>query len=290
MNNLSFHRPFSQRRSGIMLAYPFEEKRLAKWAPPYLVQPKLDGERCRVVLRNGSVTLFSSEENQILSVPHITRTLEASLNGLPDMELDGELYSHGLNLQEIHSIVSRKVDLHPNFEAMNYHIFDLVQDGPTVQRITKLYALPPIEFVYKVPFQICHSFDQVMSQLEWSMSEGFEGIIVRHIEAPYIRRRSIYMMKFKPRREDVYEIIGSIEEVSQDGVPKNSLGALICRSPESPDELFNVGTGFTRDDRLRLWESREFLPGNFVRVKYQHLTSLRGVPRSAVYAELVTND
>jgi ATP-dependent DNA ligase len=290
VNNLSFHRPFSQRRSGIMLAYPFEEKRLAKWAPPYLVQPKLDGERCRAVLRNGSVTLFSSEENEILSVPHITRTLETSLNGLPDMELDGELYSHGLNLQEIHSIVSRKVDLHPNFESMNYHIFDLVQDGPTVQRITKLYALPPIEFVYKVPFQICHNFDQVMAQLEWSMSEGFEGIIVRHIEAPYIRRRSIYMMKFKPRREDVYEIIGSVEEISQDGVPKNSLGALICRSPESPTELFNVGTGFTRDDRLRLWESRESLPGNFVRVKYQHLTSLRGVPRSAVYAELVTND
>ena len=37
------------KRTGIMLCYPFEEKRLNKWNPPYIIQPKLDGERCRAV-------------------------------------------------------------------------------------------------------------------------------------------------------------------------------------------------------------------------------------------------
>ena len=32
-----------------MKAYPFEEKRLAKWRPPFIVQPKYDGVRCRAV-------------------------------------------------------------------------------------------------------------------------------------------------------------------------------------------------------------------------------------------------
>jgi len=35
-----------RKRAGVQLCYPFEEKRLAKWEPPYIVQPKLDGERC----------------------------------------------------------------------------------------------------------------------------------------------------------------------------------------------------------------------------------------------------
>ena len=37
------------KRSGIQLAYPLEESRLAKWAPPYITQPKLDGVRCRML-------------------------------------------------------------------------------------------------------------------------------------------------------------------------------------------------------------------------------------------------
>ena len=52
-----------QRWTGIMKAYPFSEDRLAKWEPPYVVQPKYDGVRCRAVpLDNGSYLLLSSEE------------------------------------------------------------------------------------------------------------------------------------------------------------------------------------------------------------------------------------
>lgn len=36
-------------RTGIMLASPLDEGKLAKWPRPYIVQPKLDGERCRAV-------------------------------------------------------------------------------------------------------------------------------------------------------------------------------------------------------------------------------------------------
>ena len=65
------------KRKGIMLCYPFEEKRLNKWAPPYLVQPKLDGERMRAILdTEGKCTLLSSEENEIISSP---KHAEASL-------------------------------------------------------------------------------------------------------------------------------------------------------------------------------------------------------------------
>lgn len=285
-----FHR--TGRRSGIMLAYPFEEKRLARWEPPFLVQPKLDGERCRAVLTaSGTVSLFSSESNLILSVPHIEKALQDLIPSLGlravELELDGELYAHGLPLETIHSIVSRRSNLHPQFDEISFHIFDLVNDNPTILRQSELLDLPiGARPLLRVPFTICHSFDDCMRQLDWATNNGFEGIIVRHIKAPYIRRRSTLMMKFKPRREDIYEILDSNEEVSISGQPKNRLGALILRAQDG-EETFHVGSGFDDETRAKLWLQRDSLPGRKVRVKYQHLTSARGVPRSGIFVELL---
>ena len=101
-----------QRWKGIMKAVPFEEKRLAKWNPPYIVQPKYDGVRCRAVpLETGpkgdEYMLLSSEENVIFSVPHLNEVL----SGLHlKAELDGELYCHGMNFEEIISIEINGID------------------------------------------------------------------------------------------------------------------------------------------------------------------------------------
>ena len=64
-----------QRWKNIMKCYPFEEKRLAKWKPPYIVQPKFDGVRCRAIPTDTGYLLVSSEENVIFSVPHINEEL-----------------------------------------------------------------------------------------------------------------------------------------------------------------------------------------------------------------------
>ena len=80
-------------RSGIMLCYPFEEKRLAKWSPPYVVQPKLDGERCRYKQYEGGSFLLSSQENVIFGAPHIKHYLDSVCP--TGLHLDGELYCHG---------------------------------------------------------------------------------------------------------------------------------------------------------------------------------------------------
>ena len=71
-----------QRWKGIMKCVPFEEKRLAKWKPPYIVQPKFDGNRCvNEPLENTSL-LLSSEENLFFSVPHINEAVKQQ--GPPD--------------------------------------------------------------------------------------------------------------------------------------------------------------------------------------------------------------
>ena len=275
------------RRSGIQLAYPFEEKRLAKWEPPYIVQPKLDGERCRAVPIWGGADnvyiLLSSEENVINSVPHIN----VALGKMPYLgELDGELYIHNTPFEQIHSIVGRTKNIHEEHLNMDYYVFDIVdEEAGQLTRTQRLFNKRewfkgPIKFVNT---KICDSFDEVMRYYDWCLEEGYEGIIVRHIHASYLRKRSIYMMKFKPKKSDIYRIIGAVEEVDKNGVPKGRLGALVC---ESDDVQFNVGTGFTAEQRQTLWANRDILPGHGCKINYQHLTSGRKVPRFPVYVEL----
>ncbi len=280
-----------QRWKGIMKCYPLEEKRLAKWEPPYIVQPKYDGFRCRAIpvqtQIKGSYILLSSEENIFYSIPHLNAVFDR-LN--LTAELDGELYNHQMYLEGgfdlISSVVSRTVNLHHRYQEMQFHLFDVVNDQPQMRRTVIADALKDITPLIQVaPFWLCESLDDVMRAYDKVIELGYEGIIVRHFQAPYQRKRSTLMMKFKPKKEDTYEIIGYEEEISIEGTPKATLGSLQCKSGDG--NTFSVGTGFSEDLRHRLWQDRENLSGKIAKVKYQHLTSGRKVPRFPVFVEVI---
>ena len=267
-----------------MKAYPFEEKRLAKWEPPYIVQPKYDGVRCRAVPVESGYLLLSSEENVIFSVPHIN--LELKSTGLRQ-ELDGELYCHELSFNEILSITSRTVNIHSEHKLISFHCFDLINDRPQHTRLVDLIKLKNLKLKHfeVSPFWICDTFDEVMKVYDKLINLDYEGMIVRHKDNPYERKRSTLVMKFKPKKEDTYEILGALEEIDKDGNPKNSLGAVICRGSDGTS--FKVGSGFTREDRRSLWERNEILIGKTLRVQYQHLTSGKKVPRFPIFMEVI---
>ena len=276
------------RRSGIQLAYPFEEKRLAKWKPPWFVQPKLDGERCRALLTaSQGTTLLSSEQNQISSVPHIKEALNELGKKLgKSIELDGELYTHGLAFEDVHSVVGRTVNLHPLHGSIEYHVFDIVDETlPQIDRIKLLYSVAtafPAK-IRMVRTLAVSSLDEIMLHYDDIVNAGYEGIIVRHIEAPYKRKRSTFMMKFKPKKADIYFVVGYKEENDIYGKPKGRLGALSCIGDDGTE--FDVGSGLKDTDRQTLWTQRDSLQGHYVKVAYQHTT--QGSLRFPVFIELL---
>jgi len=287
------------KRSEIMLFYPFEEKRLAKWKPPYLVQPKLDGVRCRAEIDFISLSLISSELNEFPFLKHIKEEL-IKLNYV-SIELDGELYCHGWNFWDIHSVASRKVNPHPNEEFLQYHIFDYASEEPQIIRTDRLNEFPEGKYVKIVPTYVAENFEEIYSFLGQFISEGYEGIIVREMNAPYIRRRSTFGMKWKPKRRDDYMIKGYSISVDKYGETKEGvLGRLICSDDENlpfigeyppkidpPEDYFAVGSGFTDLQRVEWWKRRSELVGRIVTVEYQHLTKKNGVPRFGVFSALI---
>lgn len=272
------------RRSGILLCYPFDKKRLAKWEPPYIVQPKLNGIRCRAVWSSAiGYVLVSSEENSIISVPHINKELNET--GL-QCELDGELYVHGYTWNDIDSITSRTTNRHNDYESMEFHIFDVVDETePQVRRTSILNGLElKGSHLRKVPFDLCNDFDDVMKTYEGILSDAYEGIVIRNLAGLYVRKRSTLVMKFKPKKDDFYEIVDYSEELNKYGFPKHSLGSLTCRGVDG--NLFNVGSGFTATQRKELWEDPESLIGKYCHVQYQNLTPGRQVPLFPVFMNI----
>lgn len=270
-----------------MKAYPFEEKRLNKWPRPYLIQPKYDGVRCRAIpIGDKNFILVSSEENIIYSVPHINNQLKS----LPKIELDGELYTHGMPFEEILSITSRTKNIHPNYEKINFVIFDIV-DKKHIQgeRLVKLSNYkqylnlrPNIKIA---PYKLANNLTEVFSIYNEYIEEKYEGIIVRNLYAMYVCKRSTDIMKFKPKQQDSYKIISYIMEYDINNNEKHQLGALVCESGDG--NVFNVGTGFTDKQRKELWKDKENLIGKTVIINYQHKTSGKNIPRFPVFVDIV---
>jgi len=284
-------------RTGIMLAYPYEPKRLSQWAstgPAYgYIQPKLDGIRCRSILMNETATLLSSEENEFHSLPTLSKILSAfSSHYGRDLELDGELYLSNGNFQRLCSLAKRNTPSEEEF-LVEYHIFDvfdpynedLSQEDRFDLRQKVFDSLNSMsefcsEFIREVPtFKVPLLEESINPILASFIESGYEGFILRKADAPYYRKRTTTMLKMKPRKEDSYKIVGFVEEISIEGTPKGSLGSL--QLTDGTGETFSVGTGsfLTRENRNLLWETRESLLGKTATIKYQDLTSDRKVPR-----------
>lgn len=273
-----------QRWSGIMKCYPFEEKRLTKWKPPYIVQPKYDGDRCKSyqIKSSSNFLMLTSEENPYFSVPHIQESL--NISGIK-YDLDGELYNHDICLEGghelIHSIASRTVNLHPRHKELEYWIFDVEVSQPQMERLIILNHIREMNLPYvKVaPYWICNTLDDIKKVYDMLIYKKYEGIIIRNLYAPYERKRSLWVMKFKPKKKDTYKIIGWNEEISKDGIPKGRIGSLTMSSQSG--DTFNVSAGLNDQSRALLWEIRHKLDIHHsydAIVYYQHLTNKK-VPK-----------
>lgn len=276
----------SHRWKGIMKCYPFEERRLAKWTPPYIVQPKYDGVRCRAIPIAGAngegCLLLSSEENIVYSVPHLNKII-GGLN--LKAELDGELYCHGMSFEQIISITSRTVNLHPDYQKIQFHCFDIVNDQPQMKRSLVIENLRNINpHIVVAPFWLCSDLDDVKETYDRIIKLGYEGIIVRHQMAPYEIKRSTWVMKFKPKKFDTYKIIGWNEEISINGTPKGRIGSLVMSSQFG--DTFSVSAGLNDEKKAKLWLIREELPGRNAIVHYQHLTDKK-IPKGSFNIEVI---
>ena len=285
------------KRTGIQLCYPFEERRLLEskfgWTTPYIVQPKLDGVRARS-MEDKIDCLQSSTATYLPSVPHIEDAIKQFNEVTGNVELlDGELYTHGMTFSEIESIACRSVNLHEDYYALEYHVFDIISPLPDSLRQILLDELfktyqrkvshSPIK---RVKTMFAYSLHEMYEHTVPLLTDGYEGFIVRHKDAPYRQKRSNQIMKFKPKKNDIYQIVDVLPAISQTGETLDMVGTFVCKATE--EQQFNVGAGkLTHAQRRDILSNKDIVVGKWLNVNYQSLTDANRVPRFGVATQII---
>ena len=271
------------KREGVMLAYPLDEKRMKKLPEVVAIQRKFNGERVRVewnthrVRYSDAVTLYSSCGNVMPYFKHLKDWLVDY--GLHGVNLDGEMYCHGMSREDIHSICSRRTNRHPDETLLTLHAFDVVDYEKTqFERLSLLEGIPTHDNYVRKVDTIMTKKELVLNYADEFIHEGYEGIIIRNPNAFYTARKCNYLLKWKPTEQDSYPIVGYEEEIDIYGEPKGRLGSVTVK--DSDDHIFSVGTGNALDaaGRHYWWARRDKLVGLTATVKHSTIMTVNGYP------------
>lgn len=281
------------KREGIMLAYPVEPGRLQRLGKHFIIQPKINGERCKVEWFAGEPVLISSYGNEFKFMEHIKEEIKKVAATWGPVPFDGEIYTHGWGREEIDSALRRKVNRSSETEGLQYHIFDVRSIEKTYQRMSFLYELNRDDFIGREDSCLKYVYSSTVSQDDWMkvastfISLGYEGAILRAIGSPWEAKRTVSMLKFKPTEEDTYVILDINEAIDKNGVPKNMVGSFLVSSETAP-QPFKVGAGkMPHSLRTELWQRRHLILGKNLRVKHEPMTTSGGVPLCSVAVDLL---
>lgn len=236
-------------------------------------QPKLDGIRC-IVTKDG---MFSRHGKEIISAPHIRKSLEPVFQKYPDLILDGELYNHDLN-EDFNQIISlaRKTkpteeDLKMSEQKIQYWIYDLPSCLENFSdrnwELTKLFQDNKEfqKYCINVETNMVLSDEEVQNKLEYYLDKGYEGAIVR-LNKPYENKRTNSLLKVK-KFEDEEFVIVDIEEGR--GNLAGKAGRIIV---DVDGKKVSAGLKFSHEDAAEIWINKDRYIGKKATIKYFNRT------------------
>lgn len=220
------------------------------------VQPKLNGIRMMAQGQN----LMSRDG--LLWKPGILAHIRSALAALPpDVIFDGELYCHGMSLQEINSrIAVVRQSPHPDEAAISYHIFDFVSLSPFMERAQTLnmFHVPSTSIQFVETF-FAPRYEEAHRRFLRYQELRYEGAMFRDPLAPYSlpsvcsnkENRSRALLK-KKDWEDMDCTI--LEVLPGEGQFETTCGSLRFETPDGVS--FTAGSGLDTLQRHKLWELR----------------------------------
>lgn len=262
-------------------------KKPTKLVGKKIIEKKIDGVRiiAYVVPESNSVTLFTRNGHQNDNFPHIVKEIQEKISTLhptKPFQLDGEIYFD--SFQHTMKQLNRKSDV--DTHDAKYAVFDMVEIGesddvrPYTERledIRKILDKANPEFIHMIPGTQLLEFQneddakkRLTEIMASSVNEGYEGLIVKDLDAIYEDKRSDAWLKLKPRETYDLEIVDIIEGT---GKYEGMLGAFTCQGIDNEKYIeTHVGSGFTDEMRKEFWENKDKLLGDIVEIYGDGLT------------------
>ena len=249
-----------------------------------MLEVKLDGVRVLTIVRkDGNIEQFSRNGKQFINFQHIIHEIQAVVKKSPppyDLVLDGEVMSD--NFQDLMKQVHRKSNVTAKDAIL--HLFDFIPlkdfleggwDKPQEQRTLMLKHWydtnkDALEHVQVLDHEIVdletHEGQKTYTDVnKAAVDGGYEGIMIKDLNAPYECKRSVHWLKLKPFIEVTLKVV-AVEEGT--GRNKGRLGAIIVEGEDDGHTYhLNCGSGFTDSERDSFWASRDKLIGVLVEIR-----------------------
>ena len=255
-----------------------------------MIEVKLDGVRVlTVVYPDGRVDQFSRNGKELLNFGHIKEQFVKVANKLSSPTVfDGEIMSS--SFQDLMKQVHRKENVTASDAVL--HLFDIIpldkfQEGKFAVKQSGRTAwlkqwyeehmnlLPNVTVLDHAVVDLDTEHGQKLFSMynKSAVENGYEGIMIKDLDAPYECKRSTAWLKLKPFIEVSLEVV-NVEE----GTGKNvgRLGAFVCSGDDDGKRIkVNVGSGFSDSNRDSFWASHvedDNIVGQIVEVRADAVT------------------
>ena len=268
------------------------EKHVAKMTGIKRLEQKLDGVRVLAVVTKTAVNLYSRNGKPFDNFPQIVESLEDIKNKFAKLfqrnpmgfVLDGEII--GESFQALMKQAQRKTDVQT--DGMTYSVFDVIPLADfergfwNAQQYKRLAILEEYRAVFEmtnsvrimdgieVDLDTAEGHDILKRYSADAVADGFEGIMIKSLDAPYECRRSTFWMKLKPTITVDLNIVGFEEGTGRN---QGRLGAIICEGDDNGRRInVNVGSGLSDANRDEYWSARDQLLGDVIEVEADAVT------------------
>jgi DNA ligase-1 len=259
-----------------------------KLAGKKLIEVKLDGVRViTVVWPDGRVLQFSRNGKELVNFEHIKQELALNASTFAEpMVLDGEVMSS--SFQDLMKQVHRKDNVAANdavlwlFDALPLSAFETgVYRVKQRTRSDWLHNWYDTKLTKSMANVRC--LDQAVVDLDTeegqklfrmynksAIENGYEGIMIKDLDALYECKRSVAWLKLKPFIEVSLAVVDF-----EEGTGRNAsrLGAIICEGEDDGRRIHvNVGSGFSDASRDSYWMDRSTIVGHVAEVRADAIT------------------
>ena len=262
----------------VMLASVYDDKLIEKMHWPAMVQLKMDGMRFNAIVKNGKCEFKTRNGRTIDLLGELEAEFIRLADGV-DTVFDGELTCHNsdgtvMDRKTGNGILNKavkgtiKLDEAQMVHATLWDVIplDQFQEGISAMaygsRFDWLTNQILTDRIHVVEYTWVANINQAQSRFQEYFNNGYEGIILKDMQAVWENKRSKSLIKFKGELECDLKVVGW-----EEGTGKNvgKLGALVCESADGVIKV-NVGSGFNDEDRGSI-KAADVI-GKIVAVKY----------------------
>jgi len=205
-----------------MLAHLYEDYK-NKITFPQIGQPKLDGARANIYIKNGNVVCRTRSNRDYVSVPHLIEKFKPILDKHPTWILDGELYNSDYkdNFEDLMSIIRQgkptTSDLEKSAELIDLYVYDIYDtDDENLYNESRLEKLKVLKSELKestiVESVVISCEKDIETNLDLFLEQGYEGMMLRNPKGIYKPNgRSKDLLKCKIFEDKEFEIVDVIE-------------------------------------------------------------------------------